>query len=247
MRNFMVVGFLAASLLQEQAPAPPTPPEPDAQATTPKPNVTVPAGTRIQVTLNSPIRTKLARRGDIVYAVSAFPVAINGQMAIPTGTYLEGMLEKVLRRGPSGHPGLQMHFTRMVFASGYTVALQKATAVASALSPTGNLPRDSASSIEPANTGAVASAEAFGPTPQQQPPTLTPPPMPGPHIGTVIGIGAGVTAAGIVGGILWARHIRGDVVFEVGSPFEVVLDSPVCVQTDHIFGSGRFLRDAVIR
>jgi hypothetical protein len=237
MRNFMVVGFLAASLLQEQAPAPLTSPEPVAQVTTPKPNVTVPAGTRIQVTLNSPIRTKVAHRGDIVYAATAFPVAINGQMAIPIGTYLEGVLEKVLKRGPSGHPGLQMHFTRMVFASGYTVSLQKATAVASTVGPAGTLPLDSASSIEPTNTGATASAEAFGPTPQQQPPTLTPPPMPGPHIGTVIGIGAGVTAAGIIGGILWARHSGGDVVFEVGSPFEVVLDSPVSVQTDRVLAA----------
>jgi hypothetical protein len=232
MRNPLAVGFLAASLLQETAPAPP-PPQTDqttqaqAEASRDSKELTVPAGTRIQVALSSPIRTKIARRGDTVRAVTAFPVALNGQVAIPAGTYLEGVLEKVLKRGPSGHPGLQMHFSRMVFASGYTVSIQKATAVAS------NFREDSAPASQGVSPADSASVEAFGQTPQP-PPTLTPPPMPGPHIGTVVGIGVGLAAAGIIGGILWSRHLRGDVVFDVGSPFEVVLDSPVSLEIDRV-------------
>jgi hypothetical protein len=236
MRNLFAIGFLAASLVQEQAAIPPPPlPEQSAQpvpqASPENRELIIPAGTRIQVTLSSPIRTKIARRGDAVRAVTAFPVASNGQVAIPAGTYLEGVLEKVLKRGPSGHPGLQMHFTRIVFASGYTVSLQKATAVARTIIPSDNAAPAVAPSSSP---GQVAYSEAFGPTPQQPPPTLTPPPMPGPHMGTVIGIGVAVAVAGIVGGILWARHPRGDVVFDVGSPFEVVLDSPVSLQLDRV-------------
>ena len=232
MRNPLAVGFLAASLLQETAPAP-LPPQTDqftqaqAEASRDSKELTVPAGTRIQVALSGPIRTKTARRGDTVRAVTTFPVASNGQVAIPAGTYLEGVLEKVLKRGPSGHPGLQMHFTRMVFASGYTVSIQKATAVAS------NLPADSVPASTRVNPADSPSAEAFGQTPQP-PPTPTLQPLPGPHFGTVVGLGIGLAAAGIIGGILWSRHLRGDVVFDVGSPFEVVLDSPVSLETDRV-------------
>jgi type IV secretion system protein VirB10 len=234
MRNFVLVGFLAASLVQEQAPVPPpSQPETETQALAQNKELTIPAGTRIQVTLSSPIRTRGARRGDAVHAATAFPVALNGQVAIPAGTYLEGALEKVLKRGPSGGPGLQMHFTRIVFASGYTVSLQKATAVASNLSPIENAPAGSAPTFRTVSTAAV-SPEAFGPAPQQPPPTLTPPPMPGPHIGTVVGIGLAVTAAGIIGGILWTRHLRGDVIFDVGSPFEVVLDNPLTLEMEQV-------------
>jgi hypothetical protein len=234
MRSPLAVGFLAASLLQEAAPAP-TPPPTEQTTHTPAESspqnreLTIPAGTRIQVTLASPIRTKIARRGDAVHAMTAFPVASNGQVAIPAGTYLEGRLEKVLKRGPSGGPGLQMHFTRIVFANGYTVSVEKATAVA------GNRPVDSAPGKVSTPAGGVASGEAFGPSPQQPPPpTLTPPPMPGPHIGKAVGIAVGVLAAGIIGGVLWSRHLRSDVVFDVGSPFEVVLDSPLSVELDRV-------------
>ena len=231
MRCLVILGLFAANacLAQEQAPTPPpSQPEPSAQPSAQDHEITVPAGTRIQVSLSNPIRTRYARRGATIHAVTAFPVALNGQVAVPAGTYLEGVLEKVVKRGPSGHPGLQMHFTRMLFASGYSVLLEKATAVASALGPNGNMPASSPTPGQGIAAGGLESAQAFGPTPQQ-PPVLTPPPMPGPKIGTVVGIGLGVAAAGIIGGILWARHLRNDVLFDVGSPFEVVLDSPVSV------------------
>ena len=236
MRNLVIVGFLAASLVQEQAPVrPPSQPAPEAQASAPNRQLTIPAGTRIQAALSNPIRTRIARRGDAVRAVTTFPVAFNGQVAIPAGTYLEGVLEKVLKRGPSGGPGLQIHFARIVFATGYTVSLQKATAVASNRSAMENVSAGSAPTTEGVSTVIAVAPEAFGPTPQQPPPpNLAPLPMPHPHIGLFVGLTVAMAAAGIVGGILGARHLRGDVIFGVGSPFEVVLDSPVSLEMDQV-------------
>lgn len=246
MRYYLaLVGLFAAAacLAQEQAPPPPpSPPHAASQASSQDQQdqqdqeVTIPAGTRIQVVLTNPIRTKYARRGDIIHAVTAFPVAFNGQVVIPAGTYLEGVLEKVIKHRPSGYPGLQMHFTRMLFASGYSVLLEKATAVAGAVHPSEDVPAASLSGGQVTASG-FASPQ-FGPTPPP-PPVLTPPPMPGPKIGTVVGIGLGVTAAGIIGGILWAHHLRNDVLFDVGSSFEVLLDSPVSLNIDLVAPAGQ--------
>jgi hypothetical protein len=238
MRCLVMLGLFAASAswAQEQAPTPPrSQPEPNAQPAAEDHEITVPAGTRIQVSLSNPIRTRFAHRGDTVHAITAFPVALNGRVAVPAGTYLEGVLERVIKHGPSGHPGLQMHFTRMLFASGYSVLLEKATAVASVLHPSGNISGSSSANGQGVAASGFASPQVFGPPPQQ-PPVLTPPPMPGPKIGTVIGIGLGVTAAGIIGSILWMRHLRNDVLFDVGSSFEVVLDSPVSLDINLVAG-----------
>ena len=47
----------------------------------------VPAGTRIPLQLRQPVSTKNAQLGDPIYAQTAFPIVIQGQMAIPAGTW----------------------------------------------------------------------------------------------------------------------------------------------------------------
>lgn len=101
-----------------------------AQQSTPpaarSPAVTLPAGTKVPLRLTSPLGTKTARPGDAVHADAAFPVTASNTVAIPPGTYLEGVIDQVTRRG--SHAGFTMHFTHMVFTNGYTVALSAATA-----------------------------------------------------------------------------------------------------------------------
>ena len=54
--------------------------------------ITVPAGTVVPLTLVSPIKSKSTKVGDAVRAVVAFPVTVGAQIAIPAGTYVEGVV-----------------------------------------------------------------------------------------------------------------------------------------------------------
>lgn len=86
--------------------------------------ITIPAGTEIPLKLAQAITTKNAKIGDPVYAETAFPFTINDQVVIPAGTYVQGRISEVRRPGRvKGRAELLMHFTTMIYRSGYTVML----------------------------------------------------------------------------------------------------------------------------
>lgn len=90
----------------------------------PAKTLTVPTGTKIPLSLKQGISTKNARQGDPVYAVTSFPVAIDGRMVIPAGTYVQGVVDRVRRGGHiKGKAEILMHFTSLVFPNGYTVVM----------------------------------------------------------------------------------------------------------------------------
>lgn len=91
--------------------------------------LTIPAGTRIVLGLTSPVWAKSSQPGETVYAETTFPVAVNGAMAIPPGTYAKGTIDIVFRPGlRSGRAEFRMSFAQIVFANGYTAALPAAVA-----------------------------------------------------------------------------------------------------------------------
>jgi hypothetical protein len=106
---------------QTQAPASPQPVSP---AVDPHEAV-IPAGTKVPLTLKQAISTKNAREGDPVYAETAFPFVTNDRILIPAGTYIQGKISQVehAKRGFKGGAGLLIHFTSMIYPSGYTVML----------------------------------------------------------------------------------------------------------------------------
>jgi len=70
--------------------------------------------------------------GSPVYGVTNFPVAVNGQIAIPPGTYAQGQIDMFTRPGwLSPHAEIQIHFTRLIFANGYGVDLTQTSGGAS--------------------------------------------------------------------------------------------------------------------
>ena len=86
--------------------------------------ITVPAGQKLLMQLKSGINTKTAKPGDGVYMETSFPVAINNVMAIPAGTYVQGVIDSVQRSGRvNGRAEVQFHFTTLIFPSGYTVSV----------------------------------------------------------------------------------------------------------------------------
>jgi hypothetical protein len=87
-------------------------------------SLTVPAGTKIPLTMKQGLTTKNARVGDPVYAQTSFPIVQNDRIVIPAGTFVQGEVNRVVRPGRvKGRPELQMSFTSMIFPNGYTVLL----------------------------------------------------------------------------------------------------------------------------
>lgn len=86
--------------------------------------VTVPAGTKVVLSLKSGINTKTARPGDGVYLISTFPVVVGNRVVIPPGVYVQGVLDRVQRAGRiKGRAQVGMHFTSMIFPNGSVVQI----------------------------------------------------------------------------------------------------------------------------
>jgi hypothetical protein len=118
---FCICAFLTAMAFAQSS----TPPAP--AKTSPEPEkslLTIPAGTSIPLSLKQAISTKSAKDGDPVYAETAFPFVVNERVVIPAGTYIQGKIERVQRGGHlKGRAEVLIHFTSMIYPSGYTVLL----------------------------------------------------------------------------------------------------------------------------
>ena len=84
----------------------------------------IPAGTKVALALKQAISTKTAKEGDAVYAQTNFPVVIDERILIPAGTYVQGKISHIQRGGHvKGRAELLIHFTSLIYPSGYTVML----------------------------------------------------------------------------------------------------------------------------
>jgi hypothetical protein len=134
----LAVLVLAASASAQSSPAPkPNPAAPATAATAtpastsnatatanPPAGLTIPAGTKFPVALKHAISSKGMREGDGVYAETAFPVVADGRVLIPAGTYVQGKISHIQRGGRiKGRAEVLMHFTTLIYPSGYTVLL----------------------------------------------------------------------------------------------------------------------------
>jgi hypothetical protein len=241
MRYQLIALFLIASICGAQTPAAipssaaysaaQTPPTPIPPSNT----VTVPQGTAVPLTLVSPIKSKSTRQGNTVRAVVAFPVTVGTQLAIPAGTYVEGMVNAVTARAPHTHqPSVQIHFTRLLFANGYSVPLDAANSEAMMMVPRA----DSQATYELADArdGAPFLGEGFGAAGQTLPP-LPPLPRPGPNPAVVIGATTGgfVAIMALVFGLAHHNAKNTDyLLFDNGWQFQMVLESPLTLDAGKI-------------
>jgi hypothetical protein len=86
--------------------------------------ITVPAGTRLGVTLENGISTNSAKPGDSVYFRTSFPVTMNNKVVIPVGSYLRGEVTESKRPGHvKGKGELRIRLNTLIFPNGYTVDL----------------------------------------------------------------------------------------------------------------------------
>lgn len=126
--TFLLLSVLAAApsftLTQGDPAAKPNASVPSTASEAPAKELTVPAGTKVPLVLKHAISTKSAREGDSVYAETTFPVVENNRVLIPAGTYVQGKISRVQRAGRvKGRAEVLMHFTTLIYPSGYTVLL----------------------------------------------------------------------------------------------------------------------------
>jgi type IV secretion system protein VirB10 len=86
--------------------------------------ITIPSGTKVPVMLKNTISTKSNHVGDPIYAQSTFPVVVNDKIVVPAGTYVQGKISAIKPAGRvKGHAEVLIHFTTLIYPSGYTVML----------------------------------------------------------------------------------------------------------------------------
>ena len=190
----------------------------------------IPSGTKVPLTLQQAISTKNAREGDPVYAQTAFPFVVNDRILIPAGTYIQGRISHVQhsKRGFKGGAALLVHFTSMIYPSGYTVMLPGSVENTPGADDKkvndkeGTIKADNQNGKrieDAAKTGAEAGT-----------------------VGTIGGLAAGGFngaryggLAGVAGGVAWALLKHGpDVKLDVGTSLEMEIQRDVPVDASRI-------------
>ncbi len=192
--------------------------------------LTIPAGTQIPLLLKQAISTKNAREGDAVYAETAFPYVMDDRIVVPAGSYVQGKISHVERGGRlKGRAEILIHFTSMIYPSGYTVMLPGS--VENAPGAENNTVKDKEGTIQQdKDTGKKIEDAAKG----------------GAYGGAVGGIGGGLASGGINGarigagigaaaGIGWALLKRGsDVRLDVGTSIQMEIQRAITVDATRI-------------
>lgn len=186
--------------------------------------LTIPAGTRVPLSLTQAISTKTAKEGDAVYAQTTFPFVIEDRIVIPPGTYVQGRIRHVQRGGHvKGRAEILVHFTSMIYPSGYTVMLGGAVentpgaGKTTVTDPEGTIRQDSDTGRKAATVGGAAGTGAA--------------------IGGIrgwkgAGVGAGIGGAAGMAIAMLSRG--GDVRLEPGSAIEMEIERDIQVNSSRI-------------
>lgn len=59
----------------------------------------IPAGTHVLLKMQNSITTRTAKQGDYVYMRTASPISVDGHIAVPVGSYVQGAVAHVKRSG----------------------------------------------------------------------------------------------------------------------------------------------------
>ena len=210
--------FLLSSLALAQAP-----PEPPKAA--PSTELMIPAGTKVPVALKHAISTKGAREGDPIYAETTFPVVLNDRVLIPANTFVQGRISNIKRPGRiKGRAEVLIHFTTMIYPSGYTVLLPAAIdnvpgaestnmkGEEGTIQQSGSKAKDLGTVASTASTGAVIGGLSQG------------------GKGALVGAAAG----GVVGTAIALLTRGNDVRLESGTTLEMVIQRSIPVDSSRV-------------
>lgn len=102
--------------------APTIPAQSQPGAPVPASALTIPAGTKLPLGLVRPISVTKSKPGDSVYMQITFPITVDSQMLVPPGTYLQGVIGKILKRDRTrALLSFQLSSASLIFSTGYTV------------------------------------------------------------------------------------------------------------------------------
>jgi hypothetical protein len=196
-----------------------------AEASENKKELVIPSGTRVPVALKHAVSTKSARDGDPVYAETTFPVVINDRVLIPAGTYVQGRIAHVKRAGRvKGRAEVLIHFTTLIYPSGYTVNLPGSIE---------NVPGAESTTMN----GQEGTIQENGQTGQKVG-TVASTAASGTLIGAVVGGGKGALVGAGIGGAVGsaiALLTRGtDVRLDSGTTVEMVIQRPVTLDAARV-------------
>jgi type IV secretion system protein VirB10 len=217
------MGKVAIAVLLTALAVAQTPPEPSKNV--PANELTIPAGTKVPVSLKHAISTKSAREGDAIYAETTFPVVQNDRVLIPANTYVQGRISSIKRPGRiKGRAEVLIHFTTMIYPSGYTVLLPGAVDNVPGADKTamkgeegtiqqgGEKAKDIGTVASTASTGAVIGGLSQG------------------GKGALIGGAAG----GVIGTAIALLTRGNDVRLESGTTLEMVIQRPIPVDPNRV-------------
>ena len=155
---------------------------------------------------------------------------VNERVIVPAGTYIQGKITHVQRAGRvKGRAEILMHFTSMIYPSGYTVILPGSVE---------NMPGSDKTSVKD-KEGTVRQDKDTGKKIEDAARN-------GAYGGAVGGIGGGLASGGVNGarigagagaaaGIAWALLKRGsDVKLDVGTSIEMEIQRPITVDASRI-------------
>lgn len=216
MRKF-VIALLLTTLAVAQTPAEP--------AKTPANELLIPAGTKVPVALKHAISTKSAHEGDAIYAETTFPVVQNDRVLIPANTFVQGRISSIKRPGRiKGRAEVLIHFTTMIYPSGYTVLLPGAVdnvpgadrtnmkGEEGTIQQSGDKAKDIGTIASAGSTGAVIGGLSQG------------------GKGALIGAAAG----GVVGTAIALLSRGNDVRLESGTTLEMIIQRPIQVDASRV-------------
>jgi type IV secretion system protein VirB10 len=190
--------------------------------------VTIPAGTHLALSLTHPVDSRATHRGDEIFAQTTSPVIVSNQVVIPAGTFVQGKVDKLSRRGSRGE--LLMQSISVVFPNGYVANINGPLNIQSDEGTAWSNPSSAEKTgifVAPfAGLGIGAAIGAAQHTTQSSTlggTTLTSSTPKGLAIGSLVGLAAG----GAVAIVLLARSHHFYV--QEGSPLELSLPQPVTI------------------
>jgi hypothetical protein len=86
--------------------------------------IILPSGTRLPLRLSNGVNTGTAKAGDSVYFETIYPVAKDGRIVIPMGSFVRGHLLEAKRPGRiKGRGEIRVQLDALTLTNGYTIAL----------------------------------------------------------------------------------------------------------------------------
>jgi type IV secretion system protein VirB10 len=186
--------------------------------------------------LRSAINSKSAKAGDGVYLNSTFPVVVGNRVMIPSGVYVQGVVDRVARAGHvKGAAQLDVHFTSIIFPNGSVVEIPGMV---------DSLPGASKQQVKDNGEGTIQQdkdkTRTLGSVAKVSVPT-------GATVGAIGGLGAGHPLAGGLAGVgaglaaagIASLFTRGaDVNIPSGTQVEMVLQRPLILEDQNLAGVG---------